>query len=479
MSSIRHEIFDKSNDPSSCPASILYYSYSPEKEKNEQNLVTHISLKPNRFFEIFRMFVIEKHDQKQLLQSYFMEYDWIWKVMVYGNVLDFYLIKRLKNIASISEIVSNTNKFINGQGINIGGGDKNSVKELLGRVYIDADDLCPYFTKTGEQKKWTIEFVNRPRDIRLYEKYLLFTKRGADNQFKAIASTSDKDIVYTHAIFGVRAFKKEDFSILKSIEALLNSNLFSYFIVQTGSSVGIEREQIHVEEKLNFPYGTSTKLVEMILLMEQVAKDKHNAELEFSEDCQQIEIKYKSLLREIDEEVLKIYHITGPEKALIDYAHEISIPLIQRRDKNRIFGALNLQNQAHKDYLAAYARIFIEHYNHIYNSDNHYFEVEVWHSNYMIGMYFKIISQPSEAENQIIWKKDENTDNLLKKFAAISISNRSQNLFVQKDIKGFEENAFYVVKPNEYKCWHRAMAYLDLSEFMKAIMDSAKQDHNL
>ena len=33
---------------------------------------------------------------KELLQSYFIDEDWIWKTLVYGNILDYYLIKRLK-----------------------------------------------------------------------------------------------------------------------------------------------------------------------------------------------------------------------------------------------------------------------------------------------------------------------------------------------------------------------------------------------
>jgi hypothetical protein len=45
----------------------------------------------------------------------------------------------------------------------------------------------------------------------------------------------------------------------------------------------------------------------------------------------------------------------------------------------------------------------------------------------------------------------------------------TKNLFVQKDIKGFEKNSFYIIKPNEYKCWHRAMAWYDVAEFKEAI----------
>lgn len=43
------------------------------------------------------MLVIEKYDQKSIYQRYFLEYDWMFKVALYGNVLDFNLLKRLQS----------------------------------------------------------------------------------------------------------------------------------------------------------------------------------------------------------------------------------------------------------------------------------------------------------------------------------------------------------------------------------------------
>jgi hypothetical protein len=47
--------------------------------------------------------------------------------------------------------------------------------------------------------------------------------------------------------------------------------------------------------------------------------------------------------------------------------------------------------------------------------------------------------------------------------------NLSDNLFIQKDIKGFEEDFFYIAKPNQYKSWHPALAHLDLFEFINQL----------
>ena len=53
-----------------------------------------------------------------------------------------------------------------------------------------------------------------------------------------------------------------------------------------------------------------------------------------------------------------------------------------------------------------------------------------------------------------------------------SIDELSDNIFLLKDVKGFEKDSFYLIKPNEYKCWHRAIAHYDLSEFMHVLMEA-------
>ena len=69
------------------------------------------------------------------------------------------------------------------------------------------------------------------------------------------------------------------------------------------------------------------------------------------------------------------------------------------------------------------------------------------------------------------WIEEQNISNFIK----LSGNKLLENLFVQKDIKGFEKDGFYVIKPNEYKNWHKAVSYLDFNEFKKAILNAGKK----
>ena len=41
---------------------------------------------------------------------------------------------------------------------------------------------------------------------------------------------------------------------------------------------------------------------------------------------------------------------------------------------------------------------------------------------------------------------------------------------MQKDIRGFERDGFYIIMPNEKRLWHKAIAYLDAEEFADAML---------
>jgi len=108
-------------------------------------------------------------------------------------------------------------------------------------------------------------------------------------------------------------------------------------------------------------------------------------------------------------------------------------------------------------------------------------QVEIYPLQHFIAMNFVFSSE--EKVDKIVYPKDKlNEMEVLKRIGNLSISqitnntDKTKNLFMQKDIKGFEQNSFYIIKPNEYKCWHRAMAWYDIAEF-KAEIENAELNY--
>ena len=173
----------------------------------------------------------------------------------------------------------------------------------------------------------------------------------------------------------------------------------------------------------------------------------------------QINLKINS----IEDKIRDQFDCSDVERDLIDYALQVSIPLaVKSKEYQHIFDAMPQDDKMLKDY----AYVYINHFAKSFNRNGKRFVVEILHSNSVIGMYFKVIDE-KKITNEIIQRKD---DTVLSIMARLSSEKITEELFVQKDIRGFERDCFYIFKPNEKRLWHKAIAYLDVEEFADAML---------
>jgi hypothetical protein len=183
------------------------------------------------------------------------------------------------------------------------------------------------------------------------------------------------------------------------------------------------------------------------------------------------------ILHEINAIINHAYNLVDYEKDLIDYVLNISRYQFQE-SKQHLF---TRKVDTDKDFLENYARVFIAEFSKIY--DDEYIQVEVYPLNYFIALNF--IFTNTEPDEKIIYPSKSDESEVLKRLAdnlsieqITNTENPSKNLFVQKDIKGFEYNSFYIIKPNEFKCWHRSMAWYDVAEFKNKIEEAELNNLN-
>ena len=163
--------------------------------------------------------------------------------------------------------------------------------------------------------------------------------------------------------------------------------------------------------------------------------------------------------------VNEAYGIDEIEEDLIDYVLDISRYLFQEGKLRK-----TALRKVKDDDLEKYAKIFYDYFSNIYNIPNEYFQVEYFDLNYFIAMKFNIVPNKPIKCNDIIKSKEKNIKRFFTTLALnISIYNITNELYISKVVKGFEEDFFYIIKPNELKSWHRAIAHIDLAEFIDAI----------
>lgn len=260
---------------------------------------------------------------------------------------------------------------------------------------------------------------------------------------------------------------------IKELYALLISNLYTYFIYITSGSWGVStRPQIRWnDEYLSFPciqpneqtQSELLKLVNRFLTFFQ----EHYKTFNLGEPR-----KDNSIFSQINSIVEELYQIKGYEKDLIDYVLNVSRYQFQESKQYKIVHKIHDK----KDILKKYADVFLNEFKEIYKGE--YLQVLVYPLDHFIAMHFLFLEEKPQEEIRII-SDDEisNEKNILDVIVkSASISKITKDLYVQKDIKGFEKNSFYIIKPNEFKCWHRAMAWYDVAE-IKETIEQAEIDY--
>ena len=474
LASVRREIFDKSNDKAIAPAAILFFRYSRGKVTTSNEL-THLCLKPNRLFSLFKIFVLQRTDIKKVVQERLMEYDWLWKVLVYGSYLDFNFIRRLKgDYKSIADIVFDKGNLLGGQGVMVGGGDDNDATHLIGLPLLNTrKGVKQFYLNLNSNNKWSLESAHRPKDKKLFTAPFLLVKGGINNKFESISAISYVDCLFKSSLTGIKLGDRDVF-LLRILSGLLNSEFFSYNILNTGSSAGIEREESEDEEKWSLPFIEIIKIADIVKQIEKTSKHLHKEKQRiFNPGVPILEIKKQELINQLNKEILKSFNLNDQELALVDYAINITIPLIMAHDgyEQKLFSSIPFRDTLLEEYLKIYFFRFENSFK------EKHLKAQIWHTNNIIGIFFNVVSNNSSDKQIIKWQK-KNEDNLLIKIASLGTDKITDSLFIQKDIRGFEKKGFYIIKPNEKKLWHKAIAYLDVNEFMDAILREGREAYN-
>ncbi|MDR0437780.1 MAG: SAM-dependent methyltransferase [Bacteroidales bacterium] len=482
LAPVRREVFDKSNGKAITPACVLFFKHANGQNTNK-NLVEHIVLKPSRFFSMFKIFTVNRHDVKIVQQDRLKENDWMWKVLVYGSYLDFNFIKRLKdNYKTIESYINDECKFIIKQGIKkVDGENKIDVSELAGWKFIDTDvkskKLQPYFI-VPDLEKWRekeVGYVYRQdgqivKDI--FTPPALLVKDGLTSEFKTVATMLDVKGVFTDNVTSIKALDSNSDKLLTNVLLLLCSELNSYWALQTASFVGIKQERSHDSEKFSFPFiqvTESESLYKKINALKEKLYKLKNTPLS-SYNSAKVEQEINNSISEIDRSICQGMDVSHIEQELINYAKNITIPSIKYKfDK--------ITSETDSNYLTEYANLFVERFKDSFASVGKKFVVEVWHTQQIIGMFFKVVPK-SEYKQDIIWEDKQNdTNGLFQKIIQLGTEKITDKLFIQKDIRGFEKDCFYVFKPNEKRLWHKAVGYLDVYEFLDAILKTGRDKH--
>lgn len=464
LSPVRRLIFEEKNNP----CAIVFYHLS-QKYEHLESVIYHSSVKSNIFLKYFKSLVIEKFDRKRIPQKYFIENEWMFKVALYGNTLDFALLKKFRSNKRIKDLIDGKTIF-KGAGIKSNKG-KDYADFLIGLPLIENGDIKDFYTPIDSHlkrlKKGNVYFESG-RIKELFRGNKILIKEQARNESELVISYVAEDCVYKNGVWGICS---EYADIVKQLYAFLISDFYTYFIFITSCSWGVgTRPQIRLDEEyLAFPIIVQADvMVELGALVDKFLNPfREFYQKDFvlghpSEDT--------STLKAINIKIEELYSIKSYEKDLIDFALKVS--RYQFQESKQLLFTKRIRSE--EDTLEKYVGVFISEFENLYTGE--YLKADVYILDYFIAINF--VFQNESPEFVVNYISDVTDEKSIFEILSnnISIEKKVQNLYIQKDIKGFEDNSFYIIKPNEYKCWHRAMAWYDVAE-IKAAIEKAEVNH--
>lgn len=457
ISSVRRLIFSSSIGP----ASVIRFKY--DQDDLSDNEVLHLTLKPNPFFKINKTLILDKTDSIRVKQSYLMRFDWLWKVLVYGNVLDYKLVKRLKSDAdnySIEDLVKDSEPdFIACRGVQVG--DKsNDSHHLVGLNFINLrkKDLQRFYINHREESIWEHEKSERPRDKELFQAPFLIFKNSLTSNYDVVAAVSEQNAVFTNSSMGIKSSIGK--TILYQILGVLTSDLMKYYLLMTATSVGIEREVATDSDIYSFPWKSEKlNIGDLVKSISNIVQKKHSQEKIFENYTTLSELDEQ--LNELNYLVNEAYQVSKHEKQLMKYAFDITIPLIQDPDKCIAYEKLS------EEQLVEYAEIVLNNFDFGYKKVS----AEILYNDFLVSAKF-FVSNQKEIEISL------NKEMGLKNLYALGIEKVTEQLFIERDIKIVNKDSVQIIKPNYQKSWQPANAYWDIVELENKILDQELNQEN-
>lgn len=450
FSPVRNYIFEDA----AWPTMVIFYS---QKKNNE---FRHFSINSKEFSKRFNSFSIGQQSSKEFSQKELVilneNYDWFWKTLLYGSFFDFLIIRKMKEQhKTIFDYIEDYGLRY-GVGLKRKDGNKNpDASNLIGYKFIDTHKKELQQFAYNSSNDWSDKTAgNIPQGVNKDNFPVLFTpplaliKEGLTPDVKGVAAFCDEKVVFTHSIRAIKG-NKNDANILKSIVGLINSDLFSYYILHTGSSVGVDLTRANQIEQFSFPAILSREI-------STVVGEISNLDiLSFT-----YEQEKDRLLNSLNKKIFELYNFKKIEVDFINYTIRYVIPSIKQLTKKKVNNENDLM-----DYMNVFA--------HYLGSMRSFYTISYHITKEFVGVFF---TKSKKEESNFSLIDNKNINGILNLYANLTFEQISKSIFLKKNIIEYSPDGkhYCIIKSNNVENWQGANGWLDLVCFIKDIISPKK-----
>ena len=382
-----------------------------------------------------------------------------WKSAFRGSPRDIRLLFKLDDLKSLDGIldeIGSETGVLRGQGITLGKGQQRDASRFRGlpflagnrpkeRFSVDVRELPPFLGDT----------VARKSNQLIFELPALVVSRSLKDYRPCVSLVEPFEdatrLVITHTHYGI-SFPREWRWLANRLNAVLNSSFALYWAFMTGLELGLGRKLIEVHDWRGMPMPPeilepgSTSWNRVIELEHHLRGVPDSVLPEDTRDFEE----------EMDQAIYSLYRFSEQETILIQDTLQHTVrPFLKR---NREYTSLHPS----EDQLRSYARRICSQLNGVLRHVKQELTATlcILPSNTPLrACQFQM--RPLVERSSVDEIHVQGVDDILAKMATHLQTEVADNLYVQRDLRVYDSDGFWIIKPAEERLWSQAAALND------------------
>ena len=402
----------------------------------------------------------------------------IWKSYFWGSFRDQRLLSRLNALPKLSDLAIEPDKegrWIKGQGIQINGGDDNPVWWKPSTPYLDSNEefdlaICKSDLPTAQKANISCTKAHRPRKKCLFTGPKVLVSQGTKNMKVAFCNFT---ILFTSSLQSIKG-NKSDANLLRFLSAFIKSDVAQYYLFHKSTSWGTERDKSLFYELLSLPFFLPENAVDSIKtqkIVDEVANkveefEKYLEKINWFGEAQKRKNESIKIRRELEPLIRKYYNIDEYESMVIDDTLHLAVKSFHPRQVQKKIPTLREPNKGECE---TYAKTLCEMLNHFGKGSQFKVRGEVFK-----GIPYSVVQVSLTDRVSIsvpITDTKEKLTSVLERMESLLQEKKGRFVFCQ-NLKVFDGDSLYVLKPMQMRFWSRTMALNDADEIAGAILDS-------
>lgn len=416
------------------PATAVIYS----NNKQERDMpIFYCTPKPTFTIEDRRRFLIEPSDINKIPWD-IIDNQLIWKIAMWGTPRDMELINKIQTKFEPLEKFMNNNDMIYAEGYIRGTKPKIRCPEFVGLPLITTKKFQGFCDNKSNE---VVDFANYYRCAQkskkiFYAPHLVFKQSPKKGRF--LSAVLDYNALFGNSFIGIHG----DIMFLKYISVILYSRVFVYYSLMTSRRWLVERDELNVGELLSFPLPipNSEEL--------KRACEIYDRSSSLAIDC----------VKEIDGFSYELFDLKEYEIEFVDNAVSYVYDYFYAKGKSK-----SLSYPEEKT-LKQYQNVLVDILRKSLGTLDHI------HCDVYSGNAPLIVVQVVFGNDTVGFTPNVDINDLLNELDNLLISENSGCVAVKRNVRIYNKDSIYLVKPSQSRYWSYSSACRDADEIYSDIM---------